>query len=333
MNLICLGLNHQSAPVELRERFAVPDGLLGDEGAKLTELNDVAEGVVISTCNRMEIYVAVEDLELGSKVLRNYLEETRGLDHASAEHFYEKHSVEAAQHLCRVVSGLDSMVLGETEIFGQVKQAYKQALDKGATKGVLNRLFQKSFGVGKKVRTQTDIQRGQTSVGSVAVDLAEKIFGKLKDCSVMMIGAGEMGRTTSQSFMSRGAKELFVTNRSLDKAVDLAGSLGGTAVAFDEWEDVLAKVDVVVSSTGAQHPVLLAEHVQKVRRKRKYKPLFLIDIAVPRDIDPATGEIEEVYLYDMDQLQELAADARERRLEQVRICDEIIKEEVEKMLG
>ncbi len=220
------------------------------------------------------------------------------------------------------------MVLGETEIFGQVKQAYKQALESGATKGVLNKLFQKSFTVGKRIRTHTRIQMGATSVGNVAVDLAEKIFGELKASHVMIIGAGETSRLVAQSMISRGASDLTVTNRSIERAQSLAEELNGNAVPFDAWEDTLTKVDIIVSSTGASEPVLRAAQIEAVRRKRKFRPLFLIDIAVPRDIESEAGDIEEVYLYDIDKLQQLATEAKASRAQQVRVCEQMIAEEI-----
>lgn len=244
---------------------------------------------------------------------------------------YARTAEDVARHLCRVVSGMDSMVLGETEVFGQTKRAYKAALEAGHTSAGLNKLFQRAFAVGKKVRTLTGIQVGQTSIGSVAVDLAEKIFGHLRDSRVMVLGAGEMSRTTAQSLLSRGAQSIFVANRTYDKAVELAAELDGQAVRFNEWEGVLSEVDVVISSTGAPHPIVRPGHIREVRRKRRYRPLFLIDIAVPRDIDPEVGEIEEVYLYDIDTLEQIANEGRERREAQIKECDEIIEAELKKM--
>jgi glutamyl-tRNA reductase len=331
MELLCLGLNHKTAPVEVRERFAVGTTRLGESASELVAMTGVAEGVVISTCNRTEFYLVAPDAAGAFKRLESHLAEKTRLHDDAAPHFYRMEKSEAARHLCRVVSGLDSMMLGETEIFGQVKQAYQAALDAGATAGVLNRVFQRAFGVGKKVRTETSIQEGSTSVGNVAVDLAEKIFGHLKDSQVMILGAGEMCRTTAQSLVSRGARSIFVTNRSFDRAAELAREMGGTAVRFDAWEEVLEKVDVVISSTGAPHALIHREHVEKVRRARKYRPLFFIDIAVPRDIHPAVADIEEVYLYDIDKLQSLANDGRARRQLQIEHCERIILDELAKL--
>ncbi|MFK7912232.1 MAG: glutamyl-tRNA reductase [Akkermansiaceae bacterium] len=321
-----MGLNHETAPVQVREHFAVGAEEQGTKANEIIALSTIAESVVISTCNRMEVYAVVEQADVGIEKLRAHLAEGRDVEELN--HLYTKQGDDARRHLFQLVCGLDSMVLGETEIFGQVKQAYKQALESGATKGLLNKLFQKSFAVGKRVRTHTRIQMGQTSVGNVAVDLAEKIFGKLKGSEVMVIGAGETSRLVAKSMMSRGASGLIITNRTLERAEELADELEGKAVPFDQWEEALARVDVIVSSTGSQEPVLKASQIESVRRKRKYRPLFLIDIAVPRDIEPEVSDIDEVYLYDIDKLQHLAEEARESREQQVLLCEKIIEEEL-----
>jgi glutamyl-tRNA reductase len=289
---------------------------------EVASIEGVSEGVVISTCNRVEMYVCAQN---GAE--QRVLEWAGG----SSEHFYIWRHLDAARHLCRVVSGLDSMVLGETEIFGQVKQAYQAALQAGSTGGMLNRLFQKAFGVGKKVRTETSIQEGATSVGNVAVELAEKIFGHLRDSEVMVLGAGEMSRLTAQALMSRGARSIFVANRTFDRAEQLAAEMGGTAVRFDDWQSVLEQVDVVISSTGAPHALIHKADIEHVRRKRRYRPLFLIDIAVPRDINPDVTEFEEVYLYDIDKIEQIASEAKERRKKQIEECERIIEIELEKL--
>ena len=223
MNIFCLGLNHETAPVEVRERFAVPIEELGRASHQLTQLAGVNEAVVISTCNRTEVYVATPSVDDA----RNSVKQNFGCTAEEVEHFYDCESADAVKHLGRVVSGLDSMVLGETEIFGQVKKAYQHALEAKATGGVLNKMFQKIFGLGKRVRTETMIQNGQTSVGSVALDLAEKIFSDLQHSKVMVIGAGEMSRITVQSMILRGVKKVYVTNRSFENAQKLADEVGG----------------------------------------------------------------------------------------------------------
>jgi glutamyl-tRNA reductase len=329
MKLFCLGLNHETAPVEVRERFALSEKALDREVVSLLEAKDVEEGVVLSTCNRTEYYAVVNG---GSGVaeLESWVCGQREFDGAREGIFYFYEAREAAEHLCRVASGMNSMVLGETEIFGQVKKAYQRSLDGKATKGVLNRLFQRTFSVGKRVRNQTGIQEGATSVAGASVELAEKVFGRLKGSTVMVIGAGEMSRQTAQALQSRGASSVMVTNRSYDKAVELAESIGGHAVHFDSWETDLKDVDVVIAATGAPHFVVKPGHVEAVRRKRKFRPLIMVDIAVPRDIDPEVGKIEEVYLYDIDTLQEMANEARKRREKQLMLCEEIIREEIDK---
>ncbi|MEX1114932.1 MAG: glutamyl-tRNA reductase [Akkermansiaceae bacterium] len=331
MEILCLGLNHRTAPVDVRERFAVGLPKLGEASNDLLALAEATEAVVISTCNRTEFYLAASNAQSAFELIETRLTEKIHVDSSVSAHFYRMEKSDAARHLCRVVSGLDSMMLGETEIFGQVKKAYSAALDAGATGSVLNKLFQRAFGVGKKVRTETSIQEGSTSVGNVAVDLAEKIFGHLKNSEVMILGAGEMSRVTAQSLVSRGAKSIFVANRSFDRAEELAREMGGSAVRFDDWQRVLERVDVVISSTGAPHAIVHREDVEKARRARKYRPLFFIDIAVPRDIDPAVGEIEEVYLYDIDTLEQLAEEARTKRQLQIDECERIIDAELAKL--
>lgn len=330
MELVCLGVNHKTAPVEVRERFAVGTTKLGEAAQQLLEMAGAPEGVVVSTCNRTEYYLVAEN---GSQALKRLQDGLAEKVHGHEEPFYHHHHQAAVKHLCRVVSGLDSMLLGETEIFGQVKQAYHAAHEAGATGSMLNKLFQKVFSVGKKVRTQTSIQEGSTSIGNVAVELAEKIFGHLKNSEVMVLGAGEMSRLTAQALVSRGAKSIIVANRTHERAMELAEEMGGRAVRFDQWMDELKNVDVVISSTGAPHTIIHREEIESLRRIRKYRPLFMIDIAVPRDIEHSVGEIEEVYLYDIDALEQLAEEAKLRRANQIIECEKIIEGELGKLLA
>lgn len=329
MRLICLGLNHETAPVEVRERFALSEIAVAREVEMLGATPEVLENVVVSTCNRTEYYAVVNGTS-GVADLEDWVCGQREFAGAREGMFYHYEAREAAEHLCRVVSGMNSMVLGETEIFGQVKKAYQVALGKGTTRGVLNRLFQRAFGVGKKVRTKTAIQEGATSVAGASVELAEKVFGRLEGSAVMVIGAGEMSRQTARALQSRGASSVMVTNRSYEKAVALADEIGGRAVHFEAWEEELEYLDVVIAATGAPHFVVKPHHVEGVRRKRKYRPLIMVDIAVPRDIDPQVGEIEEVYLYDIDTLQEMADQAKRRREEQLLVCEGIIRDEIDR---
>lgn len=327
MKLVCLGLNHETAPVEVRERFALSESKVVEECRALVESSGIQEAVVLSTCNRTEYYVVSEE---DSGFLKDWICEVRKFDGDREGLFYSHEKLSAAQHLCRVASGMNSMVLGETEIFGQVKKAYSVALEGKTTGGILNKLFQRAFGVGKRVRTQTSIQEGATSVAGASVELAEQVFGQLKGSAVMVVGAGEMSRQTAQALQSRGASSVFVTNRSFEKALELAETMGGEAVHFDDWETTMEHIDVLISSTGAPHFVVKPHHVEAVRRKRKFRPLIMVDIAVPRDIDPAVGEIEEVYLYDIDTLQTKADHARAKRVKQLEICEGIIYEELTK---
>jgi glutamyl-tRNA reductase len=323
VSIFCLGVNHKTAPIEIRERLAFPEKAVPDHLREICGINGIAEVVVLSTCNRVEIYGSAEDVSGAIDGLTDYLVDHFAVSPGEVE-FY-RHEVEAAaHHLFEVASGLDSMVLGETEIFGQIKKAYATAQSTGTTSRRMNKLFQQSFTVGKLVRTSTRIQQGSTSVGAAAVDLAEKIFGNLDGCRVMIIGAGEMSRTTAQSLLSRGAKSIIVSNRSFDKAEELAAELKGRAVRFDDWENSLEEVDIIVSSTSAPHAVVTREKIERVMARRRGHSLFLIDIAVPRDIEDEVNQIDNVYLYNIDQLQQIAEEGKSRREKQIAICRDVI---------
>ena len=325
MSIFCLGLNHKTAPVEIRERLAFAEKAVPVHLAEICGLAGVSEAVVLSTCNRVEVYGGSDDPQGALNSLRDYLVSHFSITPDEVE-FYRHEGVAAAQHLFEVASGLDSMVLGETEIFGQVKKAYATAHEAGTAARKMHKLFQQSFSVGKLVRSTTRIQQGSTSIGSAAVDIAEKIFGKLDGCRVMIIGAGEMSRTTAQSLLSRGAKSIIVSNRSFDKAEELAIELKGSAVRFDDWENCLDEVYIIVSSTAAPHAVVTHETVKRVMDRRRGHSLFLIDIAVPRDIEETVNEIDNVYLYNIDQLQQIATEGKERREKQIAVCREVIDE-------
>lgn len=311
--------------MEIRERLAFAEHAIPTHLDEIRGTGKVSEVVVLSTCNRVEIYGAAEEPTQALEELVTYLVNHFEVAPGEVE-FYRKEAEDAAHHLFEVASGLDSMVLGETEIFGQIKKAYATAQSSGATARRMNKLFQQSFSIGKLVRSSTRIQQGSTSVGSAAVDLAEKIFGRLDGCRVMVIGAGEMSRITAQSLRSRGASSIIVSNRSFDRAEELAAELDGKAVRFDDWGQYLNEVDIVISSTGAPHAVVHKATVEKALHDRRGHPLFLIDIAVPRDIEDDVNELDNVYLYNIDQLTRIANDGVARRERQIEVCRSVIQQ-------
>ncbi|MHA3773821.1 glutamyl-tRNA reductase [Verrucomicrobiota bacterium sgz303538] len=326
MQIICLGLSHHTAPVELRERFAIPDGELASAATDLSRVQGLREAVIVSTCNRVEFYAVADDATDGFAALNGWISARCAVAGEGA--FLRFPSPDSMRHLFRVVSGLDSMVLGETEILGQVKKAYQAAMAGGATSRYLNKLFQRAFNVAKEVRTNTNITRGSVSVGSVAVDLAEKIFGKLAHCKVMILGAGEMSELTAGALQARGVKTLFVANRSYDRAAALAEKMGGRAFHFDTWQNEFHDVDILIGSTAAPHHVLTREKLAPIMRTRPDRPLFCIDLAVPRDIEPAVNEMEGVYLYDIDSLQAIADQSMAVRRQELTICEGMIERHV-----
>ena len=326
-SIVCIGLNHETANVEERERIAILESDLPETARSICEIAPVTESVVLSTCNRTEIYAASTG---GAEPIEEFLRDHFDLADTGIQ-FYQMTKTEAARHLFRVSSGLDSMVLGETEIFGQIKKAYGAALDAGTTSRHLNKLFQQAFQIGKYVRHHSQITRGSTSVGSVAVDLAEKIFGELRKCNIMVVGAGEISQRTARSLHSRGATGIIVSNRSFDKAEALAGELQGRAIRFDDYPEEIPRTDIIITSTGAPHHIIHASAVNAAMRQRRGRPLFIIDIAVPRDVAPDVADHPSVYVYDLDALEKIAMQGREQRREQINHCDQLITEMMEKL--
>ena len=329
MNLFCAGLSFQTASVEERERFAVSQTALPEIVGNAARLPGAREAVILSTCNRVEWYVASQEENFD---VRRHLRAHSGLAESDLEHLYQYDSRKSVEHLFRVVCGLESMVLGETEILGQVKKAYATASGAGATSLLLNKLFQQAFSVAKQVRSHTAITRGSVSVGSVAVDLAEKIFGSLAHCKIMVLGAGDTSERTVRALASRGVRSVIVSNRSHDRAVTLAEAINGRAIHFEQWEAEMADLDIILSSTAAPHFVLTREKLEPVMHSRPEKPLFLIDIAVPRDIDPAVNTLDGVYLYDIDSLEAITRQSMEVRQREIVRCEAMIEQHVEKFM-
>jgi len=326
MEILCLGLSHHTAPLEVREKFAIPDGELGATAVALARIDGLGEAVIVSTCNRVEFYVGAEDPHRGFESLSEFVSARTGI--ADAASLFRHASTNSIRHLFRVVCGLDSMVLGETEILGQVKKAYQVAQGSGATSRHLNKLFQRAFNVAKEVRTNTNITRGSVSIGSVAADLAERIFGKLAHCRVMILGAGETSEMTAGALQARGVKAIFVANRSHDRAVTLAEKMNGKAIHFDQWMNEFRDVDILIGSTAAPHHVITKEKLAPLMRTRPDRPLFCIDLAVPRDIEPAVNEIDGVYLYDIDSLQQEADHSMAVRRQELVVCEGLIERHV-----
>jgi glutamyl-tRNA reductase len=318
MNLFCVGLSHRTANVETRERFSghtETDCVLRGSGC--------AEALLLTTCNRVEVYGAAVARVPTKEIARSLTRKIESLDEETSA-FYRHEDAECVQHLFRVACGLDSMVVGETEIFGQAKKAYESARAAGAAGPYLHRLFQRAFRVAKQVRTHTEITRGSVSVGSVAVDLAEKIFGHLAERKVLVLGAGETSERTSRALVSRGVSDLRVSNRSMDRAAELARLVGGRAIGFDEWPEQCREIDILLTSTSSEAPLLTPENLAPMLRDRIDRPLFIIDIAVPRDVDPSVNEIEGVYLYDIDSLQSVAQQSLALRRQQIAAAEAII---------
>ena len=287
MPFLVIGLSHRSSPVTVRERFAFSDAAIPQALEKLRREAGAAEAVILSTCNRVEIYAVMEPPEReAAALLRQFLIDYHQWPEPLDGQFYCHAGSSGLEHLFQVACGLDSMVLGETEILGQLKKAYDTALQHKHTGGRLNRIFQKAFNVAKQIRTETNIQRGSVSVGSVAVELAEKIFSSLPDHPVLVIGAGETGEKTARALLSRGARTILVSNRSHERAAALALELGGRAILFEDWAREFPGMDIVISSTAAPHYILTRAQLEVLMKARKNRPLLLIDIAVPRDIDP-----------------------------------------------
>ncbi len=328
MNVLVVGLNHRTAPVEIRERFAISATTIAPV---LEELKNevLREVVILSTCNRVEIYTVCTHTPDAVERIFLTLEKRFGMA-LDRNHFYVRELGMCIQHLFEVSSGLDSMVVGETEILGQVKEAYRIAHEAHRTGLGLNKLFQNAFAVAKEIRSRTRIGMGSVSVGSVAVDLASQIFGNLESRTILLVGAGEMGEATAKAFHSRGAKSLLVTNRSRERAEKLATPFNGKTVPWETWREECRQVDVVVSSTSAPSYILTREDLVESIPHRNGTPLFLIDIAVPRNIARDVTELEGVYLYDMDDLQLIADHNLAQRQKEITVCKQIVRSHTDK---
>ncbi|MCS7315574.1 MAG: glutamyl-tRNA reductase [Bryobacterales bacterium] len=334
MKLSITGLNHRSAPLEVRERLAFDPRSLGEALGDLIRRPGIAEGLILSTCNRVEVAVTSLDGEDPRPVVEEFLAARRGMEAASlAPYLYHFEGAEAIRHLFRVASSLDSMVVGEPQILGQLKAAYAAAKAHGAVGGWLEAVLTRAFSVAKRVRTETGIGENPVSISSTAVELAREIFGSLAGRRVMVVGAGKMAELAVRCLRSAGVSQIYVTNRTLERARAMAEAFEGTVVPYDRFLDTLPEMDIVLTSSAAPFYLLRKDHLRRVLEARRNKPVFLIDIAVPRNVDPAVNELENVFLYDIDDLQRVAEANLGERRKRAELAEHIVGEEVERMVA
>ncbi len=333
MNIVLAGLNHRTAPVEVRERFALSDEAIGEALYRLNKDPLIQEVLILSTCNRVEVYAVVDDTNAGYQALQKFFlnqeEVTRREALAGALYLYGE--ADCLRHLFRVASSLDSMVIGEPQILGQIKDAFDLAMLHKSTGVILNKVFKKAISVAKRVRTETKIAENAVSISFAAVELAKKIFGKLHQKSVMLVGAGEMAELAARHFISAGVRSILIANRSYERALELAEKYDGIPVKFDDFVVEMAQSDIVLCSAGAPHYLIGTDEVSKVIAARQNRPIFLIDISVPRNIDPAINQINNVFLYDIDDLKlSVEANIRLREAEALK-AEAIVTEETEQL--
>jgi glutamyl-tRNA reductase len=328
MRFQLIGVNHKSAPLEVRERLAIPDSRLPDICRELTAYPGIEEGIVLSTCNRVEIVTHTVN---GHADLRGFLHERFHLNAEELDaHLYEYREKEAVRHVFRVASSLDSMVVGEAQILGQVKEAYATARAIGAARGQLDQLFTRAFAVAKRVRTETEVGSSSVSIASVAVELAKKIFGSLQGKAVFIVGAGKMSELAARHLMAHGCASIFVANRTYDRAIGLAQKFNGQAIRFDDLYATCDRADIVITSTGSPHAIFRREHGEQFLARRKNRPMFFIDIAVPRDVSTDMAKLDGIFTYDIDDLQQAVSSHVADRRKEAERAEAIISSEVEK---
>ena len=328
--IVLVGMNHRTAPVELRERLAFSNGQHDQALRRLMAVEGVAEGAIVSTCNRVEVVACGPDAGALGAVLPAYLAREHGIDEAAiGAHLYTHVGPDAVRHLFRVAASLDSMVVGEPQILGQMKEQYAAAAAAGASGRVLHRCFHKSFSVAKRVRSETGIAEKAVSIGSAAVELARTIFDRLQEQTALLVGAGTMGELTARQLLSGGVGAVMVTNRTFDRAVEVARHLGGPAVPGDRLTRYLPLADLVIGVASGDKPLLGAPAVEAAMRERRRRPMFLIDLAVPRCIDPAVNALDGVYLYDIDDLEGVIVDNQDARAREAVKAEAIVDAEVD----
>jgi glutamyl-tRNA reductase len=331
-DIVIVGLNHRSAPIEVRESVAVENSYVREALSRLRELPSIHEGVILSTCNRVEVVAAASDHLAAFTSIKNFLGEPKAHrvpGPLEEQHVYTYQGSDAVRHIFRVAASLDSMVVGEPQILGQLKQYYDAARQEGTVGTILHRLFHRSFSVAKRVRTETGIGSGAVSVSSVAVDLARRIFDRFDDKTVMLIGAGKMGDLMARHLISQGVKSLMVTNRTFDRAVELAEKIHGSPIRFEDFPRYLKIADLVIGCASAPEVLIDAATVERVLRERKQKAMFFIDIGDRRNFDSRINNLDNVYLYNIDDLTSVAQDNLQERASEAEKAEEIVLEEVQ----
>ncbi len=331
MNIVIVGLNHKTATVEIREKLHFPSRTIGEPLRRLVGCEGINEGLILSTCNRVEVIAVTGDVEKGLWQIKRFLSDYHSIPLEELdEHLYVHLCEDAVRHLFKVSAGLDSMVLGEPQILGQVKDAYSYAVQHNTAGVIINKLCHKAFQVAKRIRTETRIGSSAVSISYAAVELAKKIFGDLETKAVMLIGAGEMAELAAKHLISAGAREIKIANRTYERALELAKTFQGRAIMFREFPHYLKEVDIVITATGSLEYIINPDHVHDLLRERKNRPMFFIDITVPRNVNPLVNNIDNVYVYDIDALREVVqANLREREKEAGEAA-KIVDEEIEK---
>jgi glutamyl-tRNA reductase len=333
MKLFVTGLNHRTAPVEVRERLAFEDLALRDALGSLKQRPGLLEGMILSTCNRVEITVTVEEQTDAEASVEHFLADTRAVERAwVAPYLYRHDGPEAIRHLFRVASSLDSMIVGEPQILGQLKTAYALAKECGAISGYLDLVLTRAFNVAKRVRSETDIGQSAVSVSYAAVELAREIFGSLEGRKVLVVGAGKMAESAARHLRRCGVSEILVTNRTRSRAEEMAEEFHGRVVPYEQFLTALPEIDILLASSAAPHYILTRDQMRSVIGRRKNRPMFLIDIAVPRNIEPDVNKLDNVFLYDIDDLGRVVETNLKGRVEVAVQAEDIIREEVERMM-
>ncbi len=333
MNFILAGINHRTAPVEVRERMNISEARLASALSDLTSREGIEEGLILSTCNRVEVIANAEPAADAEPLIRRFLADYHHCNLAPYEnHLYWHRQESVVEHLFRVASSLDSMILGEPQILGQVKQASAIARETGALGGELNEVVSHALAVGRRVRRETAVGSAAISVAYAAVELARKIFGSLEDKTVFVLGAGKMSELAARHLASSGARSILVTNRTYERARELAEAFQGEAIRFDQIFHVLDKADIVISSTGSPHFLIHKEQVERALATRKNRPIFFVDVAVPRDIDPTVNDLDNAFVYDIDDLGQVVDANKKQREREAAWAEEIVRQETQKMM-